>query len=147
MYYYYAFPSPDRQNNQLISDLETAMNGEFSAVQCYASLAQMADDQNQKKQILEIREDEMKHLQIFSQIYTNITGTQFQPKMVEECPASYMEGLEAALKDEQETVDFYLGVSDRVTTGYIKEAFKRAAMDEQNHAVWFLYFFTKARGT
>ncbi|KYD11778.1 hypothetical protein B4119_4180 [Parageobacillus caldoxylosilyticus] len=54
-----------------------------------------------------------------------------------------MEGLEYALKDEQETVDFYLDISDETNDPYIKEVFRRAAADEQNHAVWFLYYFIK----
>ena len=34
-------------------------------------------------------------------------------------------------------------VADGASDRSIKEAFRRAAADEQNHAVWFLYFFTK----
>ncbi|WP_050614148.1 ferritin-like domain-containing protein [Bacillus testis] len=132
-----------RQNTKLIADLEKAINGEYSAIQCYARLAQMAANEQQRRQIMEIREDEIKHFQLFSQFYTQLTGNQPQPVMSEECAKQYMEGLEAAIKDEQETVDFYLSVSDEATNGQIKEAFRRVAADEQNHAVWFLYFFTK----
>jgi rubrerythrin len=41
-------------------------------------------------------------------------------------------------------VDFYLEITDYTTSSYIKEVFRRAAADEQNHAVWFLYYFSKA---
>jgi len=53
--------------------------------------------------------------------------------------------LEFALQDEQKTVDFYMEIADDSTNQFIKDAFKRAAVDEQNHAVWFLYFYTKAK--
>ena len=44
-----------------------------------------------------------------------------------------------AFKDEQETVDFYLDLADQTQDQSIKKVFQRAAADEQNHAVWFLY--------
>jgi rubrerythrin len=132
-----------RQQNKLISDIEKAINGEFSAIQCYADLAKLSPSETEKKQILEIREDETKHLQQFVQIYTRLTGKQPQPKIVEDCPNIYIEGLEFSLVDEQHTVDFYLDISNDTNNQYIKEIFRRAAADEQNHAVWFLYYFTK----
>jgi rubrerythrin len=46
-------------------------------------------------------------------------------------------------QDEQRTVDFYLEIADETTNQQVKETFRRAAADEQNHAVWFLYYFSK----
>lgn len=132
-----------RQQQKLVKDIEQAVNGEFSAVQCYAALAKLAPNEAVSKQILEIREDESKHLQQFMQIYSRLTGQKAQPKVSESCPNQYIEGLEAALEDEQHTVDFYLTISDETNNQYIKEIFRRAAADEQQHAVWFLYYFTK----
>jgi rubrerythrin len=133
----------NRQSNKLISDIEKALNSEYSAVNCYAKIANLATKDDERNQILEIRQDEMKHFQHFSQIYTSLTGRQPQPKISEPCPDSYLAGLEFALLDEQKTVDFYLEIADDATDPYIKEAFRRAAADEQNHAVWFLYYFIK----
>lgn len=134
-----------RQPNKLVSDIEKAINGEYSAVHCYALIARMATDERERKQILEIRQDEIKHLQTFEQMYVRLTGKQPKPKVIEQCPNQYVNGLEFALLDEQKTVDFYLEVSDYATDQHIKEVFRRFAADEQNHAVWFLYFYTKAR--
>jgi rubrerythrin len=134
-----------RQNEKLVSDIEKAINGEYSAINCYAKLANLASKENVRKQILEIRQDEIKHFQQFGQIYVNLTGKQPQPKVIEECPDVYLNGLEFALQDEQRTVDFYLEIADEATNQYIKEVFRRAAADEQNHAVWFLYYFSKSR--
>lgn len=134
-----------RQNGKLISDIEKAINGEYSAINCYAKLANLTSNENERKQILEIRQDEIRHFQQFGQIYVNLTGKQPQPKITEECPDVYLNGLEFALQDEQRTVDFYLEIADETTNQYIKKVFHRAAADEQNHAVWFLYYFIKAR--
>ncbi|WP_044894931.1 ferritin family protein [Bacillus alveayuensis] len=134
-----------RQNEKLASDIEKAINGEYSAINCYAKLANLASKENERKQILEIRQDEINHFQQFTQIYTSLTGRQPQPTIIEECPDLYRNGLEFALQDEQQTVDFYLNIADETNNPYIKEVFRRAAADEQNHAVWFLYYFSKAR--
>ncbi|MEH7076631.1 ferritin-like domain-containing protein [Neobacillus drentensis] len=139
--YYDAFY---RQNNKLIKEVEKAIHCEYNAIHCYAKLANLASDEKEKNRILEIRKDEIKHHHQFEQIYTKLTGRKpLQPKLSEECPDGYLEGLEIALQDEQITVDFYHEVADGTSDSLIKEAFRRAAADEQNHAVWFLYFFAK----
>lgn len=74
----------------------------------------------------------------------NLTGRQPSAQMTEPCATEYRSGVEAALKDEQETVDFYRELADSAQDPYVKEQFLRAAADEQHHAVWFLYFYTKA---
>jgi rubrerythrin len=135
----------NRQATKLVSDIEKAINGEYSAINCYAKLARLTSNEKEKNRILEIRADEIKHFQLFGQIYTSLTGRQHQAKVTEECPDVYIAGLEFALQDEQKTVDFYLEIADETTNQYIKESFQRAAADEQNHAVWFLYFFSKSQ--
>jgi len=127
-------------NSQLTKDIQKAINGEYSAILCYEKLAKKAPTQAEKNTIIEIQNDEKRHLDEFRKIYTNLTGKQASLKVIEECPDLYKDGLVAAFKDEQETVDFYLDISDKSTDIYTKEIFRRAAADEQNHAVWFLYF-------
>ncbi|ALQ68694.1 ferritin-like domain-containing protein [Bacillus thuringiensis] len=134
-----------RQNDKLIRDIEKAINGEFSAINCYAKLANMAPNVAERNQILEIRNDEIKHFHQFVQIYTNLTGQQPKPQITEECPNTYLQGLEFAIQDEQKTVDFYLEISDETSDANMKELLRRIAADEQNHAVWFLYYFVKTK--
>ena len=43
-----------RQNDKLINDIEKAINGEYSAINCYAKLATMAPNGVERNQILEI---------------------------------------------------------------------------------------------
>ncbi|WP_252366049.1 ferritin family protein [Bacillus subtilis] len=116
------------------------MNGEFSAIQCYRKLAELAHSDEVRKQIEEIRRDEIRHLREFSTLYGSITGKHIMPKQTEECPDNFTRGLDAAFKDEQETVDFYLRAAEETSNLKAKGVFTRAARDEQNHAVWFLYY-------
>lgn len=134
-------------SHSLVDDLQKAINGEYSAIACYKKLANLAPNEEERLRILEIRKDEKRHFKAFSEIYTNLTGLQPSPKLQEGCPDEYKKGLQFAFKDEQETVDFYHGIRDGVQDAYIKETFSHAAEDEQNHAVWFLYYIMKNKGS
>ncbi|MGJ7921083.1 ferritin-like domain-containing protein [Neobacillus sp. LXY-4] len=132
----------ERQTGKLVQDIAKAINGEYSAVLCYERIARMSRDETVRQQILEIRQDEVRHYQEFLQIYQRLTGQNPHIQPTEECPNTYREGLEFALIDEQKTVDFYLEIARETTDPVIKEVFKNAAADEQNHAVWFLYYLS-----
>ncbi|PAC95908.1 rubrerythrin family protein [Bacillus paralicheniformis] len=135
--YYYAYRTPP--DRKLINDILKAINGEYSAIFCYKQIAENAPTEGIRKQIREIRQDEQRHFEEFRRIYTNLTGQKPTPKITEECPKQYSTSLKSAFKDEQETVDFYLDLADQTQDQSIKKVFQRAAADEQNHAVWFLY--------
>ena len=132
-------PAAHRQND-IIPLIEKSIDGEFSAIACYQQLINMAPTREQKEIITEIRKDEMRHLNTFSKIYSQLTGQKYNPKITEECPNKFKAGLNFAFHDEQKTVDHYLEISSKTDNEYIREQYKRAASDEQNHAVWFLYF-------
>jgi rubrerythrin len=132
---------------QLAKDIQKAINAEYSAVDCYKKLADMAPTKQEKNNILEIRKDEERHLKEFSQIYTNLTGKDPSYKITEECPEKYKVGIEFAFNDEQKAVDFYLDIADKANDIAIKDRFRRAAADEQNHAVWFLFFLSRPKVT
>lgn len=128
-----------RNNSELASDVAKAIDGEYSAIACYKQLSDLAPTQKEKKVINEIRNDEIRHYEIFTHIYSQLTGHQHSPKITEQCPNEYRRGIDFAFHDEQKTVDFYLEIADKTNDPYIKSQFTRVAMDEQNHAVWFLY--------
>ncbi|WP_249872662.1 ferritin family protein [Oceanobacillus saliphilus] len=134
-------------DNQLINDIQKAINAEYSAVTCYKKLAKMAPTNEERNRILEIQKDEERHLEEFSRIYINLTGSKPSYQIIEECPDKYKAGIEFAFKDEQEAVDFYLDIADKAKDSIIKERFRRAAADEQNHAVWFLSFLNHPKVT
>lgn len=132
---------------QLVKDIQKAINAEYSAVSCYKKLAKMASTKDERNRILEIQKDEERHLDEFSKIYSNLTGKKPSYQIVEECPDKYKAGIEFAFKDEQEAVDFYLDIADKAKDPMVKERFRRAAADEQNHAVWFLSFLNTPKET
>jgi rubrerythrin len=143
MYYYNHHFHPN-SDVSLVNDIAKAINGQYSAIACYERLAQLAPNEDVRKQIIEIRQDEIRHFQAFSQIFTSLSGKQPMPQIIQDCPSDYRAGLHFAFKDEQETVDFYLNISEKANDPLIKEHFRRASADEQNHAVWFLYFMTSS---
>jgi len=127
----------------LIQDITKAINGEYSAIRCYEVLAKMAPTTEEKNRIMEIIRDEQRHLQEFSQIYVRLTGQQPTPQQIEECPKEYKKGLETSMKDEQMTAHFYNEISRKAKDQQIHDTFHHASHDEQNHAVWFLYYFMR----
>lgn len=127
-------------NDQLIRDVTNALNGEFNAIRVYEHLAQLAPNEEVRKRILEIRRDEMRHYQGYANTYMYLTGKQPSPKMTEPLPKNFKSGVLAAFKDEQDTVDFYNRVARETTIPFISHQFRSDASDEQNHAVWFLYY-------
>jgi len=143
-YSYYQFLGPivppSIRQNDLLPLIEKSIDGEFSAVSCYQQLKNLAPTKKEREIINEIRKDEIRHLNTFSTIYTQLTGKKYNPKITGKYPNEYKAGLDFAFHDEQNTVDHYLDISAKTENEYIKEQFKRAASDEQNHAVWFLYF-------
>lgn len=142
----YPYPEPylhRKRDMGLAGEIAKAINGQYSAIACYGYLAKIAPTEEERKQIEEIRQDEVRHYQTFSAIYMQLTGRRPTPTITEPCPREYREGLKSAFKDEQETTDFYLDIAYQATDPRIRNEFKRAAADEQNHAVWFLYFLTQ----
>jgi|GEM_PF-633378 len=135
------FHAHSRDN--IYSLIEKAIDGEYSAISCYQHLISLAPSNKIKEKINEIRNDEIRHFETFSNLYMHLTGKKHTPKITEECPKQFKSGLEFAFKDEQETVDFYLETASKSDNPKVKEAFIRASHDEQNHAVWFLYFLNK----
>ncbi|WP_276353336.1 ferritin-like domain-containing protein [Cohnella caldifontis] len=144
----YAYPYPwiyDRlpaAESTLLSEIAQAINGEYSSIACYGRLLQLAPGEEAKTRIEEIRQDEIRHYQTFSRLFFRLSGRKPTPQLSEECPSDYLEGIRFAFRDEQKTADSYHSIADGTGDLEVREAFRRAAFDEQNHAVWFLYFLT-----
>lgn len=126
--------------SDLINDLVKTLNGEYHAIYFYEYLANCSPTEEIRDRILEIRKDEMQHYASFSYIYTCLTGTQPAPHFTGQFPKTFHEGVHAAFIDEQETAEFYRKVANETQDCFIRDTFLQASLDEQNHAVWFLYF-------
>lgn len=138
-----SFPLP--ADPSLAADIEKAIDGQYSAIACYAQLIRMAPAEPARTVIEEIRNDEIRHYHTFVRLYTTLTGRAPTPQITETCPSDYRQGLVAAFLDEQRTTRFYRDIAARARRPDIAEAFRRAAEDEQRHAVWFLYLLTGHR--
>ncbi len=131
-------PSHIQYDYALSQDIAKAIIGEYHAINYYADLIALAPDQATKEVFHEIRQDEIKHYHSFLPIYQRLTGQNPQipsgPR-----PTNLEEGIKFAIRDELETVDFYNTIADKAHDPMIREAFRRAALDEQQHAGWFTY--------
>ncbi|MDW0117519.1 ferritin-like domain-containing protein [Sporosarcina thermotolerans] len=127
-------------STEVLNEILKAIDGEYTAIACYELLANQAPNDEMKKRILEIRNDEIRHYTTFWYLYISLTGKQPSPKMTRQCPSDFKSGVLAAFKDEQETVDFYHEVARSTDNPIVRDAFTHASADQQNHAVWFLYF-------
>ncbi|WP_232319178.1 ferritin-like domain-containing protein [Sporosarcina ureae] len=127
-------------HTQTINNLLKAINGEYHAIYCYGILANQAPTQTIKDKILEIRNDEMRHYQSFWSLYFQLTGKEPALNITEGCEKGYMSGVKSAFMDEQTTVDFYHTAARETQIPMVRSSFTQASADEQNHAVWFLYF-------
>ncbi|MFJ7826562.1 ferritin-like domain-containing protein [Psychrobacillus sp. NPDC096623] len=124
--------------SSLLADLTKTINSEFTAIHCYEQLASIAPSEEVKNRILEIRKDEMRHFQTFSSIYLSLTGMHPSPQITEQCPTNFQNGVISSFNDEQEAVDFYHEVARKHPI--VMDVYNQIAADEQNHAVWFLFF-------
>jgi rubrerythrin len=124
----------------LTENLMKAINGEYAAIHIYEKLAELALTPSQKKRILAIREDELRHFETFSALYHALTGHAASPVWTESFPKTFKQGVLLAFQDEQEASEFYQETADSSQLPYVKKVFRRAAADEQRHAVWFLSF-------
>lgn len=128
--------------SSLLADLTKTINSEFTAIHCYKQLASIAPSEEVKNRILEIRKDEIRHFQTFSSIYLSLTGMHHSPQITEQCPTNYKNGIISSFHDEQEAVDFYHEVARK--NPIVMGVYNQIAADEQNHAVWFLFFKTNS---
>ena len=79
-------PSTD---TKVLSDILEAINDEYTTITCYELLADQAPNGEIKKQILEIRSDEIRHYETFWHLYHSLTGKEASPKITKECPSDY----------------------------------------------------------
>ncbi|MCM3756519.1 ferritin-like domain-containing protein [Sporosarcina aquimarina] len=130
-------------DTKVLDDILKAIDSEYTAIACYELLASQAPNEEKKKRILEIRNDEMRHYETFWYLYYSLTDKEPNPKVTKQCANNYKTGVIDAFIDEQETVDFYHKISRSTDNPIIKNAFIQASADEQNHAVWYLYFLNQ----
>ncbi len=125
--------------------IEDALKGETEDREFYQYLIGKAPSKKEKDIIAGIRDDEMKHYQMFRQIYSELTG-QMLPSVQEtpfEQPVSYCAGLQKALMGEQNAVTKYrkilYAMRDRRHINMLTEIIT----DELRHLGLYNYLYAK----
>ncbi len=129
---------------ELIRNIERAINGEYQAIQYYRRLAELAPNQEARQTILSIRQDEIRHYNSFTRIYTQLTGS--RPRVQQgSLPRTYREGLRQGIQDELEASRFYREISAMSNVPRITNRFFRASHDEFRHSVWLRNLLQQTR--
>ena len=143
--YLYMFPENLPNALNLMRD---AISGEYMDRLFYTYLIENAPNVEEKNIITSIRDNEIKHFDMFHQIFYDITGEmipaleedneiQFNP------PASYCEGLKQALYGEQNAIQKYrqilFAMQSRVHINMLTEIIT----DEIRHGSLYNYLYAK----
>lgn len=129
--------------------IEDAVGGETEDRMFYQYMIGIAPSPEDKNIIAGIRDDEMKHYQLFRELYTELTGTIVPggQDMTFERPASYCAGLYKAMMGEQNAVTKYrkilYAMRDRRHINMLTEIIT----DELRHFGLYNYLYTKNRCT
>ncbi|MCO7176163.1 ferritin family protein [Sporolactobacillus kofuensis] len=135
--------TPQITNEVMCDRLRYAILLERQSLCCIEVLMSQAKTERERHKIAEIREDEVRHEQHFLALYQELSGNNERPPDVKfVCPSSYLEGLRREIEQQQGAGDFYLKSGDTASEERVKTCFYRIAQDEQQHSVWFLYFYT-----
>ncbi len=146
--YYYSYPQtydPDLQKALYL--IRKAVAGETADRKFYEYLISVAPTQREKEIIAGIRDDEMKHFDMFRKIYLDITGYYPQPIGEEEFeqPANYLEGIEKALFGELRAIEMYRQIYFGLRTRQHRDMLFEIITDEIRHSAMYNYLYTRNR--
>jgi rubrerythrin len=124
---------------QLIQEIEKAMQDQATAAAFYQELMDQAGDPVVKDYINHAREDEIKHYRMLGDLHREIAGRPFdaRPQKVEY--ANLAAGLFRAMNNEYEAMEFYRGIYLRNPEKRVRDVFFELMTDELEHATRFNY--------
>ncbi|WP_280770926.1 ferritin-like domain-containing protein [Salipaludibacillus daqingensis] len=125
-----------------LNELKETINQKYSAKHRYQQLIHDSNN-HQTEVIATIMEDENKHYEQLSDMYQHLTGRKPDPVIFNDWFKNSEEDFSDLFKAEQKNVKLYLNLSTKAPTPLFRRQFERAAAEEQNHAVWFLYLLTE----
>ncbi|NPV71743.1 MAG: ferritin-like domain-containing protein [Firmicutes bacterium] len=141
---------PYGPTQQLALNILEAIQGELKAAQVYRRLLQMATTQEDRENLQQILDDELKHLRMFTDLYARLTCMSPPPAQVTPPTfTTYMEGLKGAYYDELEAAEFYRSILLSTCDGQVQRVFFEAMTDEMEHAIRLnrlLYLAEEAEG-
>lgn len=141
---YNIFSYPENLDNAL-SQIEKAVSGENEDRQFYTYLLDEAPSDEDAEIITGIRDDEIKHFDLFHQIYYEITGMPVPQQNEEEFipPSSYCDGLARALLGEQRAVARYRQILYAMQTSIHYNMLTEIITDEIRHGLLYNFLYSK----
>lgn len=125
--------------------IRQALSGETEDRMTYEWLIANAPSPEDQQIIAGIRDDEMRHFQLFRQLYTELTG-QAPPTVQEEQftpPGSYCQGLSNAIKGEQGAVARYRQILYAMQSRVHINVVTDIMTDEIRHGILYNYLYAK----
>lgn len=138
----YKYPDNLMSALALIRD---AVASENEDRQFYEYLISVAPNEEEKKIIAGIRDDEIYHFALFRQVYCLLTGRTLPEAKEEEFvkPASYCEGLKRALMGEQGAVRKYRRILFALQDRTLMNILIEIITDEIRHGSLYNYLYSK----
>ena len=139
----------DMENvDKFVSEMiKEAIKDEKKDALFYVELAEKISDENDKKIIHKIHNDEKKHEKIFKEIYMLINGEepdenelQFEKKQLS---TNMLQNFSDAIFDELDAVEFYRKIYFSFLNQEIRDALYEIITDEQIHAQILNYMYAK----
>jgi len=131
-------------SNLLINNIITAMKSERHDRTKYYKMMQMTDDPDAIKQIKFAYEDEIKHYEMFQQIYFALTHRNLDipiPNEVEKYD-SLMDAVQSSIEGENEAVDLYREIFAQLDNKQMRDMVFEIITDEQEHFGRFIYLYS-----
>jgi len=110
----------------------------------YGIMMQMTEDPAVKKQIKFAYDDEIKHYQMFRQIYYQLTGRAINiplPAEVEKYD-NIMDAVKSSIEGEHEAVDLYRDIHAMLPNQRLRDMVFEIITDEIEHANRFVYSYS-----
>lgn len=127
----------ERFFDKLIKTIYDSIVNEANTARFYTRLLKEAPNRLHKDVIEHARNDELKHMQAFTQLYASFVGHFPHIRMERVQDTQYKEALSKAIKGEMEAVELYRDVQLSTTDAMVRDAFYMAMADEMEHASKF----------
>ncbi|GAE24933.1 mannose-6-phosphate isomerase [Halalkalibacter wakoensis JCM 9140] len=122
---------PGNRQNQQLEQIFSSIQREASAINLYRQLANVAPNQQHKKDILQALEVRKAHLKQFTNLYMYFCGRQPEYRVNNIPILGYYEGLQSAYKGEVEDYEEYHRYYSQTEDRYMQNVFLWALQGEQ----------------
>lgn len=109
----------------------------------YYQMMKMTDDPEVIKQIKYAYDDEIKHYQMFQQIYFLLTRRRIDIPMPNEIEKydTLMDAVQSSIEGENSAVDLYREIYSMMQNKQMRDMLFEIITDEQEHAARFIYLY------